>query len=77
MSHLNITELMMMPSKLVYSLSSLRDKAKIWLNSLPQCSITTWNEFAQIFIVKYSPPPKIAKIINDITSFINLDNESI
>ena len=56
---------------------SLRDKAKLWLNSLPPNSITTWNDLAQKFLGKYFPPSKTAKLRNDITSFRQLESESI
>ncbi|KAF7814830.1 uncharacterized protein G2W53_028799 [Senna tora] len=56
---------------------SLRDKAKVWLQSLPEGSITTWEELAQQFLTKYFPPGKTAKMRNDITSFVLLDNESL
>ncbi|KAF7815005.1 uncharacterized protein G2W53_028974 [Senna tora] len=56
---------------------SLRDKAKVWLQSLPEGSITTWKELTQQFLTKYFPPGKTAKMRNDITSFVLLDNESL
>ncbi|KAF7814045.1 uncharacterized protein G2W53_028014 [Senna tora] len=56
---------------------SLRDKAKVWLQSLPEGSITTWEELTQQFLTKYFPPGKTAKMRNDITSFVLLDNESL
>ncbi|KAF7812290.1 uncharacterized protein G2W53_033266 [Senna tora] len=56
---------------------SLRDKAKVWLQSLPERSISTWEELAQQFLTKYFPPGKTAKMRNDITSFVLLDNESL
>ncbi|KAF7822112.1 uncharacterized protein G2W53_027567 [Senna tora] len=56
---------------------SLRDKAKVWLQSLPEGSITTWEELAQQFLTKYFPPGKTTKMRNDITSFVLLDNESL
>ncbi|KAF7834642.1 uncharacterized protein G2W53_009501 [Senna tora] len=56
---------------------SLRDKAKLWLQSLPEGSITTWEGLAQQFLTKYFPPGKTAKMRNDITSFVLLDNESL
>ncbi|KAF7810177.1 uncharacterized protein G2W53_036920 [Senna tora] len=55
---------------------SLRDKAKVWLQSLPEGSITTWEELVQQFLTKYFPPGKTAKMRNDITSFVLLDNET-
>ncbi|XP_050259914.1 uncharacterized protein LOC126704981 [Quercus robur] len=56
---------------------SLRDKAKVWLNSLPPGLITTWEELAQKFLAKYFPPAKTAKLRNDITTFIQFEGESL
>ena len=56
---------------------SLRDKAKVWLNSLPPGIITTWEELAQKFLAKYFPPAKTAKLRNDITTFIQFEGESL
>lgn len=39
---------------------SLRDKAKAWFQSLPYGSITTWDDLAQKFLIKYFPPSKSA-----------------
>ena len=48
---------------------SLRDKARAWLNTLPPDSVTTWNDLAKIFLMKYFPSIKNAKLRNDITGF--------
>ncbi|KAL0320142.1 UNVERIFIED_CONTAM: hypothetical protein Sradi_5275700 [Sesamum radiatum] len=56
---------------------SLCDTAKDWLQSLPAGSITTWAVLTQKFLAKYFPPAKIAKMLNDITSFVQLDRESL
>ncbi|XP_056171576.1 F-box/LRR-repeat protein At3g03360-like [Syzygium oleosum] len=40
-------------------------------------SITTWNDMAQKFLSKYFPPAKSAKMRNDITSFVQMDGESL
>ncbi|KAL5580017.1 hypothetical protein UlMin_012459 [Ulmus minor] len=56
---------------------SLRDRARAWLNSLPSDSITTWNDLAEKFLIKYFPPTKNAKLRNDITSFQQLEGESL
>ncbi|KAL5541254.1 hypothetical protein UlMin_042476 [Ulmus minor] len=56
---------------------SLRDRARAWLNSLPSDSITTWNDLAEKFLMKYFPPTKNAKLRNDITSFQQLEGETI
>ncbi|KAL0405133.1 UNVERIFIED_CONTAM: hypothetical protein Slati_3827200 [Sesamum latifolium] len=53
---------------------SLCDTAKVWLQSLPAGSITTW-ALTQKFLAKYFPPAKTAKMLNDITSFVQLDRE--
>ncbi|XP_017979916.1 PREDICTED: uncharacterized protein LOC108662829 [Theobroma cacao] len=56
---------------------SLRDKAKSWLNSLPNWSITTWEDLAQKFLAKFFSLAKIAKMRNDITSFTQFDGEPL
>ncbi|XP_062100235.1 uncharacterized protein LOC133806120 [Humulus lupulus] len=56
---------------------SLRDRARTWLNSLPSDSVTTWQELAERFLMKYFPPTKNAKLYNEITSFEQLDKESL
>ncbi|KAL0453492.1 UNVERIFIED_CONTAM: hypothetical protein Slati_1327300 [Sesamum latifolium] len=56
---------------------SLCDTAKDWLQSLPAGSITTWAALTQKFLTKYFPPAKTAKMLNDITSFVQLDRESL
>ena len=56
---------------------SLRDRARAWLNSLPPDSITTWNELADKFLMKYFPLIKSAKLRNEITSFCQLEDKSL
>ncbi|KAL0439142.1 UNVERIFIED_CONTAM: hypothetical protein Slati_2397200 [Sesamum latifolium] len=56
---------------------SLCDTAKDWLQSLLASSITTWAALTQKFLAKYFPPAKTAKMLNDITSFVQLDRESL
>ncbi|RWR83368.1 hypothetical protein CKAN_01212200 [Cinnamomum micranthum f. kanehirae] len=56
---------------------SLRDKAKAWLNSLPQSTITTWDELAKKFLAKFFPPTKTVKMRNDITTFAQNEMESL
>ena len=56
---------------------SLRDRARAWLNSLPSDSITTWNDMADKFLMKYFAPTKNAKLWNEITSFHQLECESL
>jgi len=55
----------------------LRDKAKVWLNLKAPNSFTTWTVVSQAFLSKYFPPGKTAKLRNDITSFVQLDGESL
>ncbi|XP_062099623.1 uncharacterized protein LOC133805454 [Humulus lupulus] len=56
---------------------SLRDRAIAWLNSLPSDSVSTWQELTERFLMKYFPPTKNAKLRNEITSFQQLDEESL
>ncbi|KAL0449272.1 UNVERIFIED_CONTAM: hypothetical protein Slati_1483600 [Sesamum latifolium] len=51
---------------------SLCDTAKDWLQSLPTGSITTWAALTQKFLAKYFSLAKTAKMLNDITSFMQL-----
>ncbi|KAK5845483.1 hypothetical protein PVK06_001673 [Gossypium arboreum] len=56
---------------------SLRNKAKQWLNSLPRGSITTWEQMTEKFLLKYFPSAKMAKLRNDISSFVQMDLETL
>ncbi|KAL0300188.1 UNVERIFIED_CONTAM: hypothetical protein Sangu_3135500 [Sesamum angustifolium] len=56
---------------------SLCDIAKDWIKSLPIGSITSWAALTQKFLAKYFPPAKTIKMLNDITSFVQLDRESL
>ena len=56
---------------------SLRNKAKQWLNSLPRGSITTWEQMTEKFLLKYFSPAKMAKLRNDISSFVQMDLETL
>ena len=56
---------------------SLGDRVRSWLNSLPSYSITAYNDLANKFLMKYFPPTKNAKLRNEITSFHQLENESL
>ena len=56
---------------------SLRNKAKQWLNSLPRGSITTWEQMTKKFLLKYFLPAKMAKLRNDISSFVQMDLETL
>ncbi|XP_062093730.1 uncharacterized protein LOC133799745 [Humulus lupulus] len=56
---------------------SLRDRARAWLNSLPSNFVSTRQELAEQFLMKYFPPTKTIKLRNEITSFQQLDEESL
>ena len=56
---------------------SLSGNARLWLNSLEPNLITNWNELAQNFLMKYFSPAKTAKFRNEITSFVQNENESL
>ncbi|KAK5776566.1 hypothetical protein PVK06_044526 [Gossypium arboreum] len=56
---------------------SLRNKAKQWLNSLPRGSIIIWEQMTKNFLLKYFPPGKTAKLRNDISSFMQMDLETL
>ena len=56
---------------------SLRDKARVWLNSMLAGTFTSWNTLAEKFLARYFPPGKTAKMRNDITQFMQSDNESL
>ncbi|XP_074570572.1 uncharacterized protein LOC141827240 [Curcuma longa] len=56
---------------------SLRDRAKSWYYSLPPNSITTWEQCEQVFLNKFYPPSKTAHMRNMISSFMQIDGESL
>ena len=56
---------------------SLQDRARAWLNLLPPSSISTWQELVERFLVKYFSLSKNAKLRNEITTFQQLDDESL
>ena len=56
---------------------SLRDRVGAWLNSLPPDSITTWNDLANKFFMKYFSPTKNVKLRNEITYFHQLKDKSL
>ncbi|KAK5770410.1 hypothetical protein PVK06_046560 [Gossypium arboreum] len=56
---------------------SLRNKAKQWLNSLSRGSITTWEQMNEKFLLKYFPSTKMTKLRNDISSFVQMDLETL
>ena len=56
---------------------SLRDKAKAWLHSFPSRCITTWDELTKAFLAKLFPPSKTASMRNQITNFMQKDEETL
>jgi len=56
---------------------SLTDKAKSWLLNSNANSFTTWEALSKAFLCKYYPPGKTTKLRNDITSFYQVDGESL
>ncbi|KAL0352308.1 UNVERIFIED_CONTAM: hypothetical protein Scaly_1619500 [Sesamum calycinum] len=56
---------------------SVCDTTKHWLQSLPSGSITTCASLTQKFLAKYFPLAKTTKLLNDITSFVQFDRESL
>jgi len=56
---------------------SLQDKAKSWLHTQPQGSICTWEDMATKFVTKYFPLSKLARMRNEITTFVQQETESL
>ncbi|XP_021743413.1 uncharacterized protein LOC110709500 [Chenopodium quinoa] len=48
---------------------SLRDKAKHWLTTVEEGSLSTWDEVTRAFLGKYCPPEKTAELRRKITNF--------
>nr|GFB32714.1 reverse transcriptase domain-containing protein [Tanacetum cinerariifolium] len=57
--------------------SSLSKEAKIWLNELDEGTITLWNEIREAFISRYFSPSMFKRLLNEIHSFHQLDNETL
>ena len=56
---------------------SVKEKAQLWLASLPSESIITSDQLKQAFLHKYFPPQKTAKFRNEITTFKQNGSEII
>ncbi|XP_073154227.1 uncharacterized protein [Henckelia pumila] len=56
---------------------SLKSAAKDWLYYLSSGSITTWTEMKRIFLEKYFPASRAAKIRNEIYEIKQLTGESL
>lgn len=63
--------------ELRFILFSLRDQVRVLLNSLPPDSISTWNDLAKKFLMKYFPPTKNVKLRNKIKIFHELEDKSL
>ena len=55
---------------------SQNNKSKERLSSLPPRTITTWDGPVNTFLTKYFPPVKSVRMKNDITNFLQQDQES-
>src|ERR1041385_9364065 len=56
---------------------SLREGAKIWVQSLTRNSIDSWDKCKGAFIGKYYPPAKIIQLRSNIMNFKQLDKEHV
>ncbi|KAL4323802.1 hypothetical protein GQ457_11G023210 [Hibiscus cannabinus] len=56
---------------------SLRDRARLWFNSIPSGSVESWDDLCRDFIIRYSSTVMTDKLRNDITSFRQTDDESM
>jgi len=56
---------------------SIKNETKIWFYSLPNGTITTWDEMTATLMAKYLPSAKVSKLRSDIMTFSQLDDESI
>lgn len=58
-------------------LFSMSREAKQWLSSLPSRSIIAWGQLAETFLTRYFLPTKITKLRSDISSYRQLEFETI
>jgi len=56
---------------------SLRHKARAWLHSLLTGCITTYDELTRAFLTKFFPLSKTASLRNQITNFLQRDDETL
>ena len=58
---------------------SLRDKVKLWVNSLDKeaLGITNWDTLALAFYRKYFPPEKTARLRSEIIAIQQRTDESL
>ncbi|KAG7627165.1 Retrotransposon gag domain [Arabidopsis thaliana x Arabidopsis arenosa] len=55
---------------------SLGDKAHLWEKTLPQNSITTWDDCKKAFLAKFFSNSRTARLQNEISGFTQKQNES-
>ena len=55
----------------------LTGEAKIWLNELDEGTITSWNELREAFISRYFSSAKFKRLLNEIHSFHQLNDETL
>ncbi|KAG7528177.1 Retrotransposon gag domain, partial [Arabidopsis suecica] len=55
---------------------SLGDKAHLWEKTLPQGSITTWDDCKKAFLAKFFSNSRTARLRNEISGFTQKQNES-
>ena len=56
---------------------SLKDKVRAWLHSLPSGCITSWDELIRVFLTKFFPPSKRASLRNQVTNFLQKEEERL
>ena len=56
---------------------SLRGRAHQWLGSLGHGAINTWEDMMKCFLNNYFPPSKTAKLWNAISSFTQMEYETL
>ena len=56
---------------------SLKGRTKQWLASLPRNSITIYDQMATKFLLKYFPLANATNLINEISSYIQLESETL
>ena len=56
---------------------SLGDKAHLWEKTLPQGSITTWDDCKKAFLAKFFSNSRTARLWNEISGFTQKQNERL
>ncbi|KAL4356210.1 hypothetical protein AHAS_Ahas09G0063900 [Arachis hypogaea] len=63
--------------KLILFPFSLRDGAKLWLDSQPKESLDTWNKVVTEFLTKFFSPKKLTKFRVEVQTFRQKDGETM